>query len=630
MQELWAWLRLSHLKDTLSEVSKRFLLPFLLTFIVSGIFIFLIFFNENHNTLWWERIFRMGISGIVTFFLWVSLNFFLEQKKSSYRFLWQWIPLVFYGVFYYFYDDIESFENIVFLFLTLVWFASWMFFTAFLCDLKAKIYAETQYYNFVYKISVAILYACIFWILIMLGGFLAIMALDLLFDIVFISNDKLYMTWMVLSTCLFAPILGLKHLPKKELLESVEFYENKFYSFLVQFVAIPFVILYFVILYAYSVKVLLNFWNWPRGEVVWLVIWFSLVGFIAYLFSFRYQEESAVIRLFRSVFPFAVFPQLAMLFYAISLRISQYDLTVNRYFVVVFWLVLLILSLYYIFSKEKKLIVIPATLALAIFVISIGPWWVYSLPESRQYQRLMRDLTQAKILQGTSIVPLTDDALLSNKESENISSEIRYLCDFNNCASLRSLFASQIEAEDRIRREKHQQEMSQMEEKYQYEYTPISRYEIASIIISYLNVDTSKISNLSQPYVTFFTEGKESFPLNVSGYDLLVNVHQMTQETALKWVSLGVDVWAQKLNILENSEVVETISLIPFNQSLYQQYASGASFSNQVDQLEYAFTGTKFDGKLLMSSRSMPNPKLSWGDTNTYFNVNGQALLKKK
>jgi hypothetical protein len=61
-------------------------------------------------------------------------------------------------------------------------------------------------------------------------------------------------------------------LPQKETIDDNLFYENKFFSFLVKYVAIPFIYIYFLILYAYTVKVLLNFQDWPKGEVSWLVI----------------------------------------------------------------------------------------------------------------------------------------------------------------------------------------------------------------------------------------------------------------------------------------------------------------------------------------------------------------------
>jgi len=92
------------------------------------------------------------------------------------------------------------------------------------------------------------------------------------------------------------------------------------------------------------------------------------------MFSSYFDEQSGFIKTFRKYFPFVVIPQIAMLFYAIYLRIAQYDITVNRYFVVVFGIWLLVISLYFIVSKKKEIAVIPSILTLFTIIISLGPW----------------------------------------------------------------------------------------------------------------------------------------------------------------------------------------------------------------------------------------------------------------
>jgi phosphate starvation-inducible membrane PsiE len=102
-----------------------------------------------------------------------------------------------------------------------------------------------------------------------------------------------------------------------------------------------------------------------------MVIGFSTFGYLNYIFSKPYESESKMITLFRQYFPFAVIPQILMLFYALYLRLMQYDLTMNRYFVIIFGLWLGFTSLYLIVSKKKSLSIITASLALLSFVISV-------------------------------------------------------------------------------------------------------------------------------------------------------------------------------------------------------------------------------------------------------------------
>jgi hypothetical protein len=129
-----------------------------------------------------------------------------------------------------------------------------------------------------------------------------------------------------------------------------------------------------------------------------------------------------------------------MLFYAIFLRIQQYDFTINRYFVVAFGGWLLISSLYLIFSKKKSLLYIPTLLTLFTLIISIGPWSVYNFPIERQKIRLIENLTKANILQDVGIVPLESIKSIDPELSNQIYDGIDYLCDYDSCEAVKELF----------------------------------------------------------------------------------------------------------------------------------------------------------------------------------------------
>ncbi len=147
--------------------------------------------------------------------------------------------------------------------------------------------------------------------------------------------------------------------------------KNTFFKFLVKYIGIPFIYLYFFILYAYTAKVLMNLSEWPKGQIPWMVIGFSIFGYKIYAFSEALTKDNPLILGFRKYFPFAVFPQIGMLAYAITLRVGQYDITMNRYFVVVFGIWLAGISLYYGISRQKYLAILPASLAAMIILISV-------------------------------------------------------------------------------------------------------------------------------------------------------------------------------------------------------------------------------------------------------------------
>ena len=222
---------------------------------------------------------------------------------------------------------------------------------------------------------------------------------------------------------------------------------NRFFSFLIRYIAVPFIFVYFLILYAYSAKVLMNFQDWPKGMISWMVIGFSTFGYLAYIFSKPYEEESSIVSLFRRYFPYVVIPQVVMLAYAIELRISQYDLTMNRYFVVIFGFWLFVVSLYLIISRRRSLASITASLTLISLLISVGPWSVYSVPLDRQYDRLIRNLETAGIWKDGKINKLARsiDITLEN----DIYSGIEYVCDFSNCERIKMLFINELKDADR-------------------------------------------------------------------------------------------------------------------------------------------------------------------------------------
>lgn len=191
-----------------------------------------------------------------------------------------------------------------------------------------------------------------------------------------------------------------------------------------------------------------------------------------------------MVSILRTYFPYMVIPQLLMLSYAIGLRIMQYDVTMNRYFVVVFGIWLAIISLYYVFSHARALTVIPLTLALSILVISVGPWSVYSFPMVRQEARLQSNLESAGILQNGNIVPLEKVTDISRTLSTDIASGISYLCDFRECETIIALFPAQYEQAD-VDAEK---EWSAHTYEGKKVYTKPTKYQITAAVKEYIKV----------------------------------------------------------------------------------------------------------------------------------------------
>ena len=284
------------LKANLVRIAYRFPVSLLIISLVTILFFVLL--RADLTSLQEDNLLRYIFSGIITFFfsLWMYLSTETFEKTKLNKHIFQAIPVGFWLMFLLtFKTDFQNFENLIYFILTLVWIVWYLFIAPFIEKIIKQENTQTIYYSFFYNMSV------VFLISFILGGVLFalwaiwISAVFALFDITGINNEKLYWDWAILSLSLITPVFALTQTPQKETFHKDGFVENAFFSFLVKYIAIPFIYIYFVILYAYSVKVLMNFQEWPKWEVSWMVIWFSIFGYLIYMFSNAFEEENKLL-----------------------------------------------------------------------------------------------------------------------------------------------------------------------------------------------------------------------------------------------------------------------------------------------------------------------------------------------
>lgn len=600
---------------------KRFPLAFVLIFVFTALM-----YTESHSWIWLytQNNVRILLSIVPVFFLSIALTLYAEQMQysSMKKYIFLSLSIIFWVLFFQGINiDINIFyySHIVYILLTSFWIIASLFISPFLTSFRSFIDSQEQYYWYFFQVSKIFTLSAFVWMIVWVLWLIAIVAIDFLFDV---YSYSLYWDWTIFTFAFFTPLYGLTKFPK--LWYDSPFETQKFFTFLIKYIAVPSIFFYFIILYLYTIQILFIFLEWPRWELSWLVIWFSSFGYLVYIFSYIYEHDTRIVEIFRRYFPYAVLFQAGMLFYAIYLRIAQYDLTINRYFVVVFWVWLLVISLYYIFSRKKLLIATPALLTIIILIISIGPWSVYQLPETRQIQRLEHHLEMAGILRDGEIYIPTSPSEIEPALSHEIYDGIRYLCNWQQCRGLGQVFP------DQYNRFFNEHKNSWFPEKWPYR-DPWS-WEIQNAFIDMLRVErywTYRWDSISE--IEYRVPYSESFyPMHVLWYDVVVEIQdRLTDDT----ISASFDSKSSHIDIFTWMELKERFSLETFIDDLYEKHGWDRWQNIPRSDMITSLPWEHYDITLLMRRVVIKKPldyNVDWDEIFPVSQLNGYALIRKK
>ncbi len=664
---------------------KKTFLRFPLSF-VSSIIIFLIFeyiiYNWNIISNYTENILYKSILSITTIYF-LSIWIYLLSEKFNFSklktLLFQFGSILFWVLFYFSFEQnlFNNFysEQFVYIIITYIGVICFVFISPFIKKLLNNNIDNDKYYTYFNSLFSKILMSIIVWWFLTLLWFIALNTVFSLFELkTYLDENKFYWYWSAFSFSLFTPIYFLFIFPEKNinilLLDKIK--ENKFYNFLSNYIALPFIIIYFFILYSYSLKVLLNFSDWPKWIISWMVILFSLFWYLIYIFSYAFENKSILVKIFRKIFPFAVLFQTPMLFYTIYLRINQYDFTINRYLIVVFWIFLILISIYFIFSKKKYLLLISFLLTTFIIIISISPWWVYSFPELRQLELLKNDLIEAKIFQSGEIILPQNKKDIEAKLSWKIYEKISYLCSYHGCDSMFNIFwnvLDDIKNQDKIEWEKnHNERIKKIEEEivnYKWEdmdilnsnkkllsnleketYKWIDIWRYSNKLVEILKVEPYYLWNLlNQKYISFFLNySKRNNFLEVSNYDYLLPILDINQNNILlnKWLNWTIvdenilfytkyDLDNEIIFIYKNKILLEEFSLKDDLSKIYEQNINNINTNWFIELDNIVIIEKKWQKveiKILLEDFVIKNPDYDWIDS-SFYNINWKVLLRE-
>lgn len=639
MKNIFSRFSIENIFINIRDTFRTFPLSVFAIIIVASISEYLVFQNRYINGLEIDILSKIIISTSMFYFLSIWIYLYTNRQKffELKTCLLQAWAIIFSVFFYFSFPDSLTnnfyFENLIYIFISFIWAISLIFISSYINKIKNENF-NNNYYSFFNWLYSKIFASVFVWFAMMLMWFVAIWAIFSLFDLRQIFSEwKTFWTWAVISLSFFAPYYFLNQI-KQDLTNFWDkIKENKFYNFVNNYLSIPFIIIYFVILYSYTIKVLINFHSWPEGVISWMIIFFSLFWYLIYIFSYVFADKNNLVRIFRKIFPLAVLLQIPMLFYAIYLRINQYDFTINRYLVLVFWIYLLIISLYFLVSKKKYLIFIPAFLTFLIILISVWPWGVYKFPEWRQLSLLTNSLEKAQILVNWEIkLPKTSNDLDKNL-SNDIYEKIDYLCSFHSCYSMNPIFTPLFKEIEKEFKSEHTD--TRVSYSPYYNEWEITSWELKDRLLKKLKINPyNSVNSIYQNHYISFNLKYNTITNNlvhISWFDYLLDLNNPSFIDINTHYLAQLDTSIARLSIYKDSELYQEYNLSQDFTDIYNLYKDKLTNNNYIEldkAMEIEKIWEKLDVKLILKNFSIPNPDYKWERDSNY--INWSILIKQK
>ena len=310
-------------------------------------------------------------------------------------------------------------------------FAATLFFSLVLVFYTSKLKDQQHYEVYVIKVFNGAFMTALYSGVLYFGISAIIFTINALFDAEI--ESKYYFYSFLIVTLIFGVLMLLSKLPAKD--EEFEGYVySKGLKVLLLYIVIPLISIYTVILYVYFAKILIT-QTWPRGIVSNLVLWYAVLCAAVIFFLTPILEEKPIAKLFRVWFPRLLIPILAMMFVSIGKRINQYGFTENRYYVVLLGIWILLVMIYFVFSRTLKNIFLPLSLSLFVFISVYGPLSAFNVSSMSQNMRLTALLEKNNMISNGLVIP---SATVSKTDKENISS-IVYFFDYRDLTKIKYL-----------------------------------------------------------------------------------------------------------------------------------------------------------------------------------------------
>ena len=383
------------------QVFKRFPFVLIASFLATGITLYFIQVEPKALEGIYLILAKTALSAMLGVFVFTAVRL-LGNVFTSRLHLFMTL-LAFAGLLLYYASlphETKAFEGIIVFFrhsfLILLFFIAVMWAPFIRSDLN-----NGDYWEYAKQILFSLVMTVIFTVVMVLGVNGALFAVEKLFELSI--KGKLYGQIDIFIIGVFSVGYFLSQIPEKPLLSKRSEHQPRVEKFFTKWILTPLSGLYFIILYAYTFKVLITM-DWPKGILAWLIVIFSIVAILTYLFWTHFATHQT--GKWRRWIWLAVLLQTFMLFAAIGMRIAEYSWTESRYMVFILGLWLAGISVYFLLLKEAKIKWIFLSLSLVIAVSQVGPLSAYTVSKVAQTDRLIHMLSIFKKADDPQKAPL--------------------------------------------------------------------------------------------------------------------------------------------------------------------------------------------------------------------------------
>lgn len=472
------------------------------------------------------------------------------------------------------------------------------------------------------------------------GIVLALASLNILFDVK--VNEKLYAEIWIFIVGFFNTWFFVAGMPKNfNELDQVEEYPKGLKIF-TQYILLPLLGLYLIILYSYGIKII-SLWDWPKGIVSYLITCVAVLGIFNFLLMHPYakQEGNGWIKWTTKAYYFILVPLVVMLFIAISMRLNDYGITINRYIIYLLGIWLSLVCIYFIIGKTN-IKFIPVSLFTVIVLMSFGPWSMFSVSEKSQSNRLKHILEEnnflkdGKLVNGQTITIDTNynkeiftpqnQELLNDSLKNEIKSILDYLDDHHGFNSIEEWYTQDFDNQIEVHNLK--------KERWQ-------RINEAEVYMRALGLDYRHYYTTDYNYISYSTNSQDQL-INIKGYDYETRINGYyynrnefnKDENLVTPFSVDSNRYELKANlknenlitVYKNNEVFSTIDLTKLRERLVKKYGMEQRYDLPQEDLTIVDSTTPFNYKLVLENISFNNEKNKL-ELNTY---NGVIYFKIK